>query len=92
MKKKIQVRVADKPKKKLTQNDRVIQYMRDFGSITTREAMLDLGCMRLASRIHELRRDGFPIGDKLESAKNRYGETVSYKRYFLKEEQSGSTV
>lgn len=67
---------------KTTQCDRVLQYMRDFGSISQKEAMEDLGVMRLASRISDLRKTTI-ITSKWESAKNRYGETVSYKRYFL---------
>lgn len=67
---------------KTTQCDRVLQYMRDFGSISQKEAMEDLGVMRLASRISDLRKNAI-ITSKWESAKNRYGETVSYKRYFL---------
>ena len=38
-----------------TQNDRIIQYMDEFGSITQMQALSDLGIMRLASRIHDLR-------------------------------------
>ena len=56
--------------------------MRDFGSISQKEAMEDLGVMRLASRISDLRKNAI-ITSKWESAKNRYGETVTYKRYFL---------
>ena len=67
---------------KTTQCDRVLQYMRDFGSISQKEAMEDLGVMRLASRISDLRKTSI-ITSKWESAKNRYGETVTYKRYFL---------
>lgn len=69
-------------KKTTTQCDRVLQYLRDFGSISQKEAMEDLGVMRLASRISDLRKTAI-ITSKWESTKNRYGETVSYKRYFL---------
>lgn len=40
----------------MTQTDRVLMYMRDFGSISQVEAMRDLGCMRLAARISDLKR------------------------------------
>ena len=33
------------------QVDRILDYMRRYGSITTLDAMLDLGILRLASRI-----------------------------------------
>lgn len=65
----------------MTQNQRIIQYLDDFGSITTLEAMRDLGIMRLASRIHELRRWGIDIIGEPETAKNRYGELTHYIRY-----------
>lgn len=65
----------------MTQNQRIIQYLNDFGSITTYEAMIDLGVARLASRIHELRKGGIDIIGEKETAKNRYGELTHYIRY-----------
>lgn len=65
----------------MKQCDRVLKYLDDFGSITTLEAVNDLGIMRLASRIHEIAKSGVPIIKKMESSKNRYGETVHYMRY-----------
>ena len=72
--------------KKPTQCDRIKQYMNDFGSISPKEAYNDLGVMRLASRISEMRMKGVAIGSKMETGKNRYGEKIAYKRYFLMEE------
>ena len=72
---------------KPTQNERIMQYMRDFGSISSFEAMRDLGVMRLASRISDMRSMGVRIASTWESSKNRYGEAVSYKRYRLEEEE-----
>lgn len=57
--------------------------MQVFGSISTREAFNDLGVTRLASRIHDLKEQGIAISGKMETTKNRYGESVSYKRYRL---------
>lgn len=65
----------------MTQCDRVLQYMDDFGSISTLEAFADLGITRLASRIHDLTRMGVPITKKMVSGRNRYGEKVWYMRY-----------
>lgn len=70
---------------KQTQNERVMKYMHDFGSISSFEAMRDLGVMRLASRVSDLKSRGVRISDTWETAKNRYGESVSYKRYRLEE-------
>ena len=63
------------------QTDRVISYIREFGSITQLEALRDLGVMRLASRISDLRKQGYNITGKPEAVKNRYGEKCYIKRY-----------
>lgn len=69
----------------MTQNERVLKYMRDFGSITQLEAMQDLGCMRLGARVYDLKREGYAIKKEMETSKNRYGEDTSYARYRLVE-------
>ena len=43
---------------KPTQAQRVLDYIEEYGGITQLEALRDLGCMRLASRISDLRRMG----------------------------------
>ena len=35
----------------MKQTERILKYINDFGSITSLQAMQDLGVMRLASRI-----------------------------------------
>ena len=49
------------------------------------EAMQEYGIMRLASRITDLKKAGYPIRREMVSRKNRYGETVSFARYSLAE-------
>ena len=66
---------------KKTQAERVLDYIRDFGSITQLEALRDLGVMRLASRISDLRKAGYKIEGKPEAVENRYGEKCYIKRY-----------
>lgn len=68
---------------KVTQAQRVLQYMEDFGSITQLEALNDLGVMRLASRISDLKKDGYPIRSEIVTVKNRYGEHCNIKQYSL---------
>lgn len=65
----------------MTQKERIVKYMDDFGSISTMEAFTQLGITRLASRIHELVSNGMPIKKEMVSSKNRYGEEVHYMRY-----------
>ena len=68
----------------MTQNDKVLRHMERFGSITTFEAFNDYGITRLASRICDLKRAGYPIATETERGKNRFGEPVSFTRYRLR--------
>ncbi len=68
---------------KTTQTQRVLDYIQEFGSITQLDALQDLGVMRLASRISDLKRQGYPITSTIEPVKNRYGEKCHIKRYSL---------
>lgn len=68
---------------KATQNQRIMNYMREFGSITQLQALSDLGVMRLASRISDLRRSGYQIKSRTEAVKNRYGEVCHIKAYSI---------
>lgn len=66
---------------KTTQAQRVLKYMRDFGSITPMEAIADLGVMRLAARISDLRKAGYDIESKTVPVRNRYGQTCNVAQY-----------
>jgi hypothetical protein len=68
---------------KVSQCERILAYLDEFGSITTLEAFRDLGIARLASRIHDLKRRGYIFERDFVESKNRYGETVRYMRYSL---------
>lgn len=68
---------------KATQGQRVLEYMERFGSITQLEALQNLGVMRLASRISDLKRQGYPILSKTEVVKNRFEENCYIKRYYI---------
>jgi hypothetical protein len=74
---------------KPTQAERILDYIRTFGSITQIEALRDIGCMRLASRIADLKKQGFDIISKTEAVNNRYGEKCYIKRYMLGDAENG---
>lgn len=76
---------------KPTQAQRVLDYIEQFGSITQLEALRDLGVMRLASRISELRKQGLPIESDVETVKNRFEEKTYIKRYRLCGERKWQT-
>ena len=67
----------------MTQEQRIIEYINHFGSITTMEAFTDLGITRLASRIHDLQKSGYDIQREMVKGKNRYGEPIHYMRYSI---------
>lgn len=62
---------------------RVFDYMIDFGSITTIQACNDLGETRLSARIFELKEKGIPISYEWMEVKNRYNEKRRIKRYYV---------
>ena len=68
---------------KATQAERVLGYMELFGCITQFEALSDLGVMRLASRISDLKKNGYPIKSEVVAVKNRFEETCYVSRYSL---------
>lgn len=73
----------EKVEHKPTQNRRILDYMSEFGGITQLEALRDLGVMRLASRISDMRRLGYDIVSETVAVKNRWGENCYIKRYRL---------
>lgn len=68
----------------MTQAEMIVEYINKFGSITSRDAFNDLGVTRLSARIADLKNRGYSIEEVWESSKNRFGETVSYKRFSFK--------
>lgn len=76
--------------KRTGHKERVLKYMLDFGSITYLDAVADLGVARLADVIFRLRKDGYRIITEDENGTNRYGDKVTYARYFL-EKKEGAT-
>lgn len=67
----------------MTQENKVLEYIKDFGSITSYQAFLDLGITRLSARIFELKNKGYEFEDEFVKTKNRYNETILYKKYKL---------
>ena len=67
----------------MTQCERIQRHLKDYGSITSLEAMQEYGIMRLASRISDLKKLGIPIKKEMVNGKNRYGESTTYAKYTL---------
>lgn len=69
-----------------SQNNRILAYIAQHGSITCLEAERDLGIQRLAARISDLKDLGFVFSSRMIEAKNRYGEKCRVKQYMLENE------
>ena len=68
----------DKPKK-------IIEYMKEHGSITPQDALQKFHVFRLASIIYNLRTShGYDIDTMMEEGKDADGNKVEYARYVWK--------
>lgn len=65
--------------------NRVINYMRDFGYITSFEAFTELGTTRLSEYIRQARKF-LNVKDEWVQTTNRWNEKIHYKRYWIEEE------
>lgn len=72
---------------KATQTQRVLEYIREFGSITAIEAVRDLGVMRLAARVSDLKKEGYDIISEQQAVRNRFGETCYVAKYSERREE-----
>ena len=68
---------------KTTQRQSVVSYMNKFGSITSWEAYSNLGITQFATRVKELKEEGYNFVTKWEKKKNREGKIIKFKRYYL---------
>lgn len=65
----------------VSQKQMVLDYIREFGSITPIDAFRDLGVTRLAAKVFELKKDGHDIEKVIETGKNHFGNRTRYARY-----------
>ena len=72
----------------MTQEQRVIQYIETYGSISPLEAFRDLGITKLATIVSRLTlQHGMTFYKAYLPAYNRFGEVVYYMRYWLDEKR-----
>lgn len=74
---------SERTERTASQCQQIIEFIGQNGLITSAAAMQDLGIYRLASRIHDLKKLGYPIYSEWVTSKNRYGKDVKYKAYGL---------
>lgn len=67
----------------MTQCERILRHLQDYGQITTMEAFNEYGITRLSGRIYDLKADGYKISSTITSGTNRYGDTTHFTTYRL---------
>lgn len=70
---------------RLTQCEEILEYMNEKGSITPMDAMHEIGCMRLASRICDLKKQGYHISKEMVNYVNFKGIRKRYASYRLED-------
>lgn len=69
----------------MTQNEKVLQYLKINGSITSMDAFNKLRITRLSARIYDLRKMGHTIGSVYRRVEDGHGNFLyGYDTYYLK--------
>lgn len=69
---------------KQSQCNRIYEYMKDHGSITSLEAFREIGCTRLSARIRDLKDRGIKIDSVKVEVPTRDGKTTVSKYFIAK--------
>ena len=76
--------VKEKELEKKTQRNEVLRHLKEFGSITSWEAIQQYGATRLSAIIYDLRHFyDLEIKNERVEFTNRYGTKSSYVKYIL---------
>ena len=71
----------------LSQCAKILQHLKEFGSITLFESIYECDCTRLSARIHDLRRRGIPIETEMIGTVNKRGKPIRYAKYRLEDKR-----
>jgi len=69
-----------------SQNELIMNHLKEHESITSLEATKLYGIMRLSARIADLKSLGFRFDTQTVAVKNRYGQTCRVTAYSLAQE------
>lgn len=78
--------------RKMTQQEEILLYLTENGSITRLQAANELFIFELSSRMGELRKKGYKIASEWQRRINTYGRTVRFKKYWLEENNMETTM
>ena len=66
-----------------SQIDRILAVLESGGTLTALDALENFGCSRLASRISDLKRQGYPVTSRMVQRRNRYGRLCRVAEYYM---------
>lgn len=67
----------------MSQKERLLDYLGEHKTITSMQALNELGIYRLASRISNLKKEGYPVTSRMVPVKNRWGEVCHVSEYTM---------
>jgi hypothetical protein len=67
----------------MSQNAKLISYLQKYGSITTLEAVRELGILRISERVRECERLGWTIKHQRTEVPTREGKSAYVTKYIL---------
>ena len=71
----------------MTQTEILIDLMKQ-GWVSPAMALAGAGCMRLASRVYDIKEMGYNVISRSVKAAGRAGKTIWYKEYRIKENEA----
>ena len=66
-----------------THYTRLLEYLKEFGNVTSLTAIRDLGNTRLSATVYQLRKDGHDIISEDLIVRNRWGNNTTVSLYKL---------
>ena len=67
----------------MSQTTDIIEFIKVHGSITTKQAMEQIGCYRLSGRIFEMKQCGIPVEREMVTVPRRDGTNTRVARYTI---------
>jgi len=72
----------------MTQKEQILTHLKEHGSITSWDAIMEYGVTRLSHHIYCLRNEGFIIPDNRIQVETRLGKTTNISKYTLRDEKN----
>ncbi len=72
----------------MTQKEQILGHLKEYGSITSWDAIMEYGVTRLSHHIYCLRNEGYIIPDKRIQVNTRLGRTTKISKYTLRDEKN----